>query len=98
MLSLGGMLVATVGQACLPSALPSPPWLANIGIVLLVVFRLVQGLCSGGEISGVSGSLAEFSAQGCLGMAISMISVGGSLAFFLSRCPPLPGTLGGDYP
>uniref|UniRef100_A0A7S1NBD5 Major facilitator superfamily (MFS) profile domain-containing protein n=1 Tax=Eutreptiella gymnastica TaxID=73025 RepID=A0A7S1NBD5_9EUGL len=84
MLSLGGMLVATVGQGCLPSALTSPPWLANIGVVLLAVFRLVQGLCSGGEISGVSVSLAEFSAQGCLGMAISLISVGGSLAFFLS--------------
>jgi len=84
--TLTGMIGATVLQGCLPSHLtnPSIPFIGNIGLLLMVVCRMAQGLFTGGEISAVSVTLGEHSTKACLGMAVATISIGGSLAFFLS--------------
>eukprot|EP00668_Euglena_longa_P035585 GGOE01045720.1.p1 GENE.GGOE01045720.1~~GGOE01045720.1.p1 ORF type:complete len:446 (-),score=115.15 GGOE01045720.1:329-1666(-) len=83
--SLAGMIGATVLQGCLPSHLTSTDSiLPTIGLVLMVLCRISQGLFAGGEISGVSVTLGEHETRDCLGMAAATISFGGSLAFFLS--------------
>eukprot|EP00667_Euglena_gracilis_P006335 EG_transcript_6379 len=83
--SLAGMICATVLQGCLPSHLTNPDSiLPSIGLVLMVLCRISQGLFAGGEISGVSVTLGEHETRDCLGMACATISFGGCLAFFLS--------------
>ena len=52
-ISIIGMLVGTVGQGCLPSQNCGIPWLANLGLIVLVILRFIQGLCAAGEIGTI---------------------------------------------
>ena len=63
-----GMLIATVGQGLLPTKRSSGEAAAKVGSVFMIAFRIIQGLCSGGEISGVSVSLAEYGTTDCIGV------------------------------
>eukprot|EP00913_Durusdinium_trenchii_P028716 g26931.t1 len=79
-LSLFGMIVATVGQGCLPGKY----WggeLKLLGFILLMIFRALQGLSAGGEIGAVTAYLMEVSPVSTIGMAICMISVGSQIAW-----------------
>jgi len=90
--TLSGMIGVTVLQGCLPSQISAPGtvW-AQMGLFLMILCRMAQGLFTGGEISGVSVTLGEHNTKACLGMAVATISIGGSTAFFLSSA--LVGTL-----
>jgi len=84
MTSLVGMVVATVGQGCIPSELCCGAGWATPGAVILVILRLVQGLSTGGEISAVSVFLAESTPTKAIGMSTALVSVGGNMGFVLA--------------
>ena len=79
-LSLAGMILATVGQGCLPGKYLGGRFQV-LGFVLLMIFRSLQGLSAGGEISAVSAYLMEVSPVRTIGMAVCMISVGSQIAW-----------------
>eukprot|EP00439_Symbiodinium_sp_Y106_P020549 s2018_g2.t1 len=79
-LSLGGMIVATVGQGLLPGKY-FLGGAEDLGLVFLICFRALQGLSAGGEIGAVSSYLVEVSPVKTLGMAVCMISVGSQIAW-----------------
>jgi len=85
-LSLGGMILATVVQGCLPCATLNggSDALQTTGVVLLIVCRMLQGLSAGGEVGGISVTLGEHRPQCCLGFTSSLITAGASFSFFLS--------------
>ena len=47
-----------------------------LGLVVLIMCRVLQGLSAGGEIGAVVAYLMEASPVGSVGMAVSMIGVG----------------------
>ena len=77
--SMVGMVIATVGQGCLPSKECCGKHWGTPGFVLLVLLRLVQGLSTGGEIASVSVFLAESTPPRAIGMSTALVSVGGNL-------------------
>mmetsp|Transcript_65747 Transcript_65747/g.148347 ORF Transcript_65747/g.148347 Transcript_65747/m.148347 type:complete len:510 (-) Transcript_65747:123-1652(-) len=79
-LSLAGMLLATVGQGLLPGEYLGRE-LKNLGLVLLIILRAVQGLSAGGEIGAISSYLVEVGNVRNLGMAVCFISVGSQIAW-----------------
>jgi MFS family permease len=83
-LSLGAMMVATVAQGCLPGKHLGGDFC--LGLVVLIMCRVLQGLSAGGEIGAVVAYLMEASPVGSVGMAVSMIGVGGQI----SGCSPVP--------
>jgi MHS family proline/betaine transporter-like MFS transporter len=72
--SILGMLLGTVGQGLLPTY-ANGRVLGGVGLFLLTVLRLIQGLCTGGEISAISVYLAEVSPPEMLGRTTSLIAV-----------------------
>lgn len=84
-LSLGGMILATVGQGLLPGAYLGSGY-EDFGLALLIVCRALQGLSAGGEIGAVSCWLMEVSPLATLGMAVSLISVGSQVAWAFVTC------------
>ncbi|CAL1127212.1 unnamed protein product [Cladocopium goreaui] len=79
-LSLGGMIVATVAQGCLPGKYFGGKF-QGLGFGLLMIFRALQGLSAGGEIGAVTAYLMEVSPVQTLGMAVCMISIGSQTAW-----------------
>lgn len=79
-LSLGGMIVATVGQGLQPGKY-FLGGAKDLGLVFLICCRALQGLSAGGEIGAVSAYLVEVSPVKTLGMAVCMISVGSQIAW-----------------
>jgi len=79
-LSLAGMILATVGQGCLPGKYWGSEFQA-LGFILLMICRVLQGLSAGGEIGAVSAYLMEVSPVRTSGMAVCMISVGSQIAW-----------------
>lgn len=79
-LSLAGMILATVGQGCLPGKYFGSDF-QLVGFVLLMICRTLQGLSAGGEIGAVSAYLMEVSPVRTIGMAVCMISVGSQIAW-----------------
>ncbi|CAE7267317.1 proP [Symbiodinium pilosum] len=82
-----GMLSATVGQGLLPTP---RRWgddsaMADIGIGLLFSLRLVQGLCTGGEIGAVTTYITEVSAQRSMGLCVAFISMTANAGFMFAR-------------
>ena len=82
-----GMLTATVGQGLLPTP---RRWgedsaMGNMGLCLLFCFRLVQGLCTGGEIASVSTYIAEVAGQKSMGRCISCVSMSCNVGFVSAR-------------
>jgi len=79
-LSLGGMIIATVGQGLLPGKYLGSDF-QTFGLVLLIITRALQGMSAGGEVGAISCYMIELSGIKTLGMAVCMISVGSQLAW-----------------
>eukprot|EP00435_Cladocopium_sp_Y103_P055500 s958_g18.t1 len=82
-LSLGGMMVATVAQGCLPGKYFGGDF-EGLGLVLLIMCRVLQGLSAGGEIGAVVAYLMEVSPVRSVGMAVCMIGVGSQMSWVFS--------------
>ena len=82
-ISLIGMLVATVGQGCLPAHYWGSDF-ETFGFVVLLIFQVLQGLSTGGEIGAISSYIVETASLRTLGFATRLISLGGTLAFGLA--------------
>ncbi|CAE7270377.1 proP, partial [Symbiodinium pilosum] len=80
LISLGGMILATVGQGLLPGKYFGAD-ARHFGLGGLVCCRVLQGISAGGEIGAVSAYLVEVSPIKTLGMAVCMISVGSQIAW-----------------
>ncbi|CAL1127206.1 unnamed protein product [Cladocopium goreaui] len=76
------MMVATVAQGCLPGKHLGGDFC--LGLVVLIMCRVLQGLSAGGEIGAVVAYLMEASPVGSVGMAVSMIGVGGQISGVLA--------------
>lgn len=75
-----GMGVATAGIGCIPSA-------ASIGLtapILLVFFRMLQGLFVGGEMGGAASLIVEHAPPGRRGLYGSLLITGAGIANVLS--------------
>lgn len=79
-----GMTFATVAEGCLPSYHVGGENGRIAGAVLLTVFRMIQGLCTGGEIGGVIVYCGESGKGNCLGLLCSLITSTAAFAFALS--------------
>ena len=86
MLTIVGMLSGTVGQGLLPTprGAGDSAW-GSFGLVLLFSLRLLQGLCTGGEISTVSTYIVEVSGHESKGRCVALISITVNLGFLLAR-------------
>ncbi|CAE8662071.1 unnamed protein product [Polarella glacialis] len=87
-ISIVGMLVGTVGQGLIPSFLwpvANSTWVGHLGLVLLVLLRILQGLCTGGEISAVSTYITEVGPPKALGRSIAFIAITANLGFLSAR-------------
>eukprot|EP01134_Creolimax_fragrantissima_P003627 CFRG3627T1 len=84
LISLLGMIISTVGQGCLPTYYCCGEGAGLAGLVLLIIMRVVQGICTGGEIGGVSTYLAEHEDKDVLGMLSATVGMGGAIGFMLS--------------
>ena len=73
-LSILGMLIGTVGQGMVPTY-QSGQICGTIGVVLLVVFRILQGICTGGEIAAVSTYITEVGAKHSLARCMVLIGI-----------------------
>ena len=82
-----GMLAATVGQGLLPTprAWGEDTVAGQFGLYMLFILRLVQGLCTGGEIGAVSTYITEVAARRSMGRCVSFISITANLGFMLAR-------------
>ena len=82
-----GMLSATVGQGLLPvpRRWGDDSVISNMGVCLLFCLRLVQGLCTGGEIGAVSTYISEVAAPRSMGRCVSLISITVNLGFLTAR-------------
>ncbi|CAE8583469.1 unnamed protein product [Polarella glacialis] len=87
-ISIVGMLVGTVGQGLIPSYLwpvANSTWMGHLGLVLLVLLRILQGLCTGGEISTVSTYITEVGPPKALGRSIAFIAITSNLGLLSAR-------------
>lgn len=82
-LSIFGMLLSTVLQGCLPTY-QSGPAAGFVGLCLLVVLRLLQGMFTGGEIATVSTYITEVGNPRSLASSLVMIPATASLGNLLS--------------
>lgn len=71
------MLVTTVAQGCLPTFANGEGW-GWFGVVALLIFRILQGLSAGGELSTAAVYITEVSPKERLGFNLSWISVSGA--------------------
>eukprot|EP00123_Amoebidium_parasiticum_P013250 comp21855_c0_seq1/m.31232 comp21855_c0_seq1/g.31232 ORF comp21855_c0_seq1/g.31232 comp21855_c0_seq1/m.31232 type:complete len:506 (-) comp21855_c0_seq1:451-1968(-) len=74
--SLLGMIIATVGQGLCPSVTCCEGTVAQVGMVLFLLLRGVQGFCCGGEVGPLSTHLAESDRVQMLGFLAAMNSFG----------------------
>merc|ERR1719203_2770555 len=72
LVSIYGMILATVCQGLLPSYHCCGETAGHVGVVALVLLRLVQGFCTAGEIGTVTSYLVENVPQRSLGLTTSM--------------------------
>jgi len=84
-ISIIGMLVGTVGQGCLPSQNCGIPWLANLGLIVLVILRFIQGLCAAGEIGTISTYLTEVSSKSIISRGISLVYITAMVGFLCAK-------------
>eukprot|EP00913_Durusdinium_trenchii_P020488 g19247.t1 len=70
-LSIFGMMVGTVGQGLLPTYQNGPVW-GSLGLTLLVFLRLLQGICTGGEIAAVSTYITEVGPKDSLARSMQL--------------------------
>eukprot|EP00405_Crypthecodinium_cohnii_P016702 CAMPEP_0206448894 /NCGR_PEP_ID=MMETSP0324_2-20121206/17764_1 /ASSEMBLY_ACC=CAM_ASM_000836 /TAXON_ID=2866 /ORGANISM="Crypthecodinium cohnii, Strain Seligo" /LENGTH=470 /DNA_ID=CAMNT_0053918165 /DNA_START=147 /DNA_END=1559 /DNA_ORIENTATION=+ len=84
-LSIIGMLIGTCGQGLLPTLDCGISWLGNIGLVLLIIFRFIQGLSAAGEVSTITSYLAEVSSPSILSRGTALVNVTASVGFLLAQ-------------
>jgi len=72
------MLVTTVAQGCLPSFYCCGEGWGWFGMIILLMFRALQGLSAGGELSTAAVYISEVSPARTLGLNLSWISVSGA--------------------
>ncbi|KNC78639.1 hypothetical protein SARC_08937 [Sphaeroforma arctica JP610] len=82
--SMFGMIVATVGTGCLPSVYCCGDEGGTAGMVFLIIFRVMQGLCTSGEVGNMATYIAEQEHTGVLGMLNAIIGFGSFSGFVLS--------------
>jgi MFS family permease len=74
--SIVGMLIGTVGQGLLPTNV--------LGLPFLVALRVLQGLCTGGEIGAISTYVAETGPVRTLGFSVALIGLTCNVGFLLA--------------
>lgn len=79
--SLGGMLVSTFVQGCLPSKEWGGKIGEAVGLTLLICCRIFVGLCTGGEVSAVNVYICESKYIRNLGYLTGLLSLTSQLAF-----------------
>lgn len=84
-LSICGMVIGTVGQGLVPSY-QSGEVAGTIGLVLLVALRLLQGICTGGEIAAVSTYITEVGPKRSLARSMALIGITANIGFLLAQC------------
>ncbi|CAE8620073.1 unnamed protein product [Polarella glacialis] len=84
LLSMAGMMVATVGQGLLPSYRCCGETAGSFGLVMLLILRACQGLSAGGEIGSIVTYFSETAPEGYLLVATTTCLVTGAIAFMLS--------------
>eukprot|EP00405_Crypthecodinium_cohnii_P016027 CAMPEP_0206461706 /NCGR_PEP_ID=MMETSP0324_2-20121206/25529_1 /ASSEMBLY_ACC=CAM_ASM_000836 /TAXON_ID=2866 /ORGANISM="Crypthecodinium cohnii, Strain Seligo" /LENGTH=498 /DNA_ID=CAMNT_0053933695 /DNA_START=101 /DNA_END=1597 /DNA_ORIENTATION=+ len=84
-ISIVGMLVGTVGQGCLPTPINGAEWLGDLGLVLLVVLRFIQGLSAAGEIVTITTFLTEVCSPRMLCRGVSLIAMTVNLGFLSAK-------------
>jgi len=82
--SIVGMLVATVGQGCLPSYACCGEAAGRFGKYALLSFRLMQGVFAGGELPAIVAYFVETAPRPSLAFATSISSAVAVLAFTLA--------------
>lgn len=82
-----GMLAATVGQGLLPTprGWGEESFAGQLGLYMLFILRLAQGLCTGGEIGAVSTYITEVAARRSMGRCVAFISITANLGFMFAR-------------
>ncbi|CAE7692788.1 proP [Symbiodinium pilosum] len=83
-LSICGMIIGTVGQGLVPS-FQSGKVAGTIGLVLLVLLRLLQGICTGGEIAAVSTYITEVGPKRSLARSMALIGITANAGFLLAQ-------------
>lgn len=83
-LSIFGMLIGTVGQGLVPTS-HSGPIAGTIGVVLLVALRILQGICTGGEIAAVSTYITEVGPKRSLARSMVLIGITCNVGFLLAQ-------------
>ncbi|CAE7352693.1 proP [Symbiodinium natans] len=83
-LSIFGMLIGTVGQGLVPTY-QSGPVSGQVGVVLLVSLRLLQGICTGGEIAAVSTYITEVGPKRSLARSMVLIGITCNVGFLLAQ-------------
>ena len=58
----------------------------TIGLVLLVALRLLQGICTGGEIAAVSTYITEVGPKRSLARSAALIGSTANIGFLLAQC------------
>jgi len=76
------MLIATVGQGCLPTNYCCGNGAGIFGVIALLVLRILQGFSAGGELSTAAVWIAETVPPERLGVSLSWISVFGAFGSF----------------
>ncbi|CAK9048040.1 unnamed protein product, partial [Durusdinium trenchii] len=87
-LSIFGMMVGTVGQGLLPTYQNGPVW-GSLGLTLLVFLRLLQGICTGGEIAAVSTYITEVGPKDSLARSMMLIGITCNVGFLLRSQRPM---------
>lgn len=78
------MLIGTVGQGLVPTS-HSGPIAGTIGVVLLVALRILQGICTGGEIAAVSTYITEVGPKRSLARSMVLIGITCNVGFLLAQ-------------
>ncbi|CAE7893903.1 ALA6, partial [Symbiodinium sp. KB8] len=83
-LSIFGMLLGTVGQGLVPS-FQNGEALGYLGLILLILLRVIQGISTGGEIAAVPTYLTEVGAKKSLACCIVLIPATSQVGYFLAQ-------------
>lgn len=84
LVSIYGMIIATVGQGLLPTYACCGNTAGTLGLVLFVILRFLQGICTGGEMETIISYMTEASPKSVLGLASSLCGITCGLGAFLA--------------
>lgn len=83
-ISIVGMVLATAGQGLLPTY-QNGTAAGNLGLVLLIFLRLLQGLFAGGEVGGIVAYMTESIPKDSLGTCFALVSISVNLGFLFAK-------------